>query len=195
MQTNAKKGFTLIELIVVISIITIVGIMAVPNYYSASKKARYEASVTDIVGIFRDARNTSITGKFTKSGSDLTTLAGGYGVYLDQANKTIISFQDKNENQIYNTTSPADTIISTYNLPPEINIKTMTGSEATNYTGTLGPITTATILFKPPQGETFINENDSTKELIDLSVQLERYDEKKSKTLKINKISGFIETE
>jgi type II secretory pathway pseudopilin PulG len=187
-----KKAVKSIKL----AIIGIIAIISVPNYFRSAKQARYEVAVTNIVSIIKDARNTSIVGKFTGIVGAHTTPKGGYGIFVDKTTGTLISFIDDNEDQTY---IPADdTLISTYNLPAEISIKTMTGSQATAYTGTPDTHTnfsTALILFKPPQGETILNENDTTKELIDLFITLERFDQNKSKILKINKISGFIETE
>lgn len=191
-----KRGFTLTELMVTVTIIGIIAIMAVPNYYQSSKRAKYEVAITEIISSIKDARNTSITGKFTGAAGSYETPPGGYGVFIDKITGTLTSFIDVNEDQIYTVAN--DTTLSTYTLPSEITIKSMSGSKATNYTGLPASntdISSALILFQPPQGDAFLNENDITKELIDLLIELERYDGNKSKILKINKISGFIETE
>ncbi len=199
MLKKIKKGFTLVELMVVIVIIGVIAVIAVPSYYNSIRQAKYEESVSEIVSLIKDARNTSIVGKFTGDASSHTTPKGGYGVYLQKTSTggVLISFQDKNENKKYDN-DVEDTVISSYKLPTSITIKSMSGSKATGYTAT--PETNldfleASILFQPPQGETFLNENIATKDLLDLTIVLERYDVGKSKRLKLNKISGFIETE
>jgi len=193
-----QKGFTLIELTVVIAIIGVLAIITVPNYYQSIKKAKYETAVSTIVTLIKEARNMSIIGNLTKSGSDLIAQTGGYGVYLKifSTGSTIISFQDLDTDNLYS--SDNDTILSIYTLPKEILIKSMSGTKATDYTAsteTNASFSEATILFIPPQGKTILNENNKTKELIDFFLQLERYDSNKSKKLKINRISGFLETE
>ena len=189
-----NKGFTLTELMVVIGIILIISLISVPSYSASIKKAKYEDGVSTVINLIKDARNTSIVGTMSLSGADLITLKGGYGIYL-QTGGTLIYFQDLNENALYDAS--ADTTLSTYLFPEEMQLKTMSGTKAVDYTGTdtSENIANAIILFKPPQGETVLNENSTGKTLLDLFIGLERYDGNKSKRLKINKISGYIETE
>ena len=196
MKKKTYKGFTLVELMIVIAIVGIISVMAVPSYYGSIKRAKYEEKVSEVVTLIKDARNTSIIGKFTGGVGSYETPKGGYGVYIDKVSGTLISFQDEDEDQIY--TNGSDTLLQTIILPDEISIQTITGSIATGYTNTNltnNDINKAVILFKPPQGETVLNENDKTKDIVDLNITLQRYDNNKSKRLKINKISGFITTE
>lgn len=196
MPIKSKIGFTLIELLVVITIIGIVGTIAVPSYFRSAKYGKYENAVTEIVSLIKEARTNAISGKFTGTVDNYTASIGGYGVFIDKSSdpQKIILFTNTGAD-IYDDTM--DTLISTYTLPAEINIQTMTGTQATDYTNS-SPTNTSfsqgTIIFKPPQGETFLNENAIDKALFELSIVLERYDRNKSKTLKINKISGFVET-
>lgn len=194
--SNGKNGFTLTELLVVITIIGIISLVSVPSYLGSIKKARYEDGVSSVITLIRDARNTALIGKIGTSSGD--TLQGGYGVFIQKnaSGSSVLSFQDKNENTIFD--SGIDTTLAIYNLPEETILQTMSGARAVDYTvlpATNTDFNNAVLLFRPPQGETFLNENNSGKNLTDLFILLKRYDDQKSKRLKINKISGFIETE
>lgn len=194
--SRGKNGFTLTELLVVITIIGIISLVSVPSYLGSIKKARYEGGVTEVITLIRDARNTSLIGKIgTASGN---TLEGGFGVLIQKnaTGSSVLSFQDKNENTIFD--AGVDTTLAVYTLPSETILQTMSGARAVDYTVlpfSNDNFNNAVILFRPPQGETFLNENSPAKNLTDLFILLKRYDDQKSKRLKINKISGFIETE
>lgn len=191
-----KSGFTLIELTVVITLIGIMAILTVPSYYGATKNAKYEESITEIISLIKDMRTNAIIGKFTGTGAGYySTPVGGYGVFVDISNQNLTFFTDTDANGTYSIGS--DDVLEIYTLPNETILKSASGTKSTDYTviDTSNNIDPAIILFKPPQAETILNENNTTKDLIELNIILERYDGLKSKTLKINKISGFIETE
>lgn len=198
-----KKGFTLVELMVVVTIIGVLAVSTVPSYFRSQKNAKYENAVSEIISLFKETRNQAISGQFVLNGTVQTTPEGGYGVFIDKAStpQKIVSFIDNKPttkgNQIFETTPVAnmDTILATFTLPTEITITTMSGALTSDRTGTPTELNTAVVLFIPPQGDSYINENDNTKNLIDLNLVLKRYDNNKSKKLKINRISGFIEVE
>ncbi|HAT4301921.1 TPA: prepilin-type N-terminal cleavage/methylation domain-containing protein [Clostridium perfringens] len=51
-QTKKKKGFTLIELIIVIAIIAILAAIAIPNFLSIQRKARVKADIASAKTIY-----------------------------------------------------------------------------------------------------------------------------------------------
>ena len=190
-----KKGFTLIELTIVTVIVVLLGTIAVPSFNRSIKKTKYEKTLTEVVSVIKEARNSAIIGKFTLSGSDLTTPKSGYGILFDKNSSPhkLITFIDKNEDKNYSTGT--DSLLITLNFPEEIQIKSMSGTKTANSAATENELNNGIILFQPPQGKTVLNENSSNSDLIELRIKLERYDQKKSKTLKINTISGFIEND
>ncbi|MDM0497928.1 prepilin-type N-terminal cleavage/methylation domain-containing protein [Clostridium perfringens] len=71
-QTKKKKGFTLIELIVVIAIIAILAAIAIPNFLSIQRKARVKADVASAKTIY-DATSALIAeGKINPKDSDIS---------------------------------------------------------------------------------------------------------------------------
>lgn len=58
---NAQKGFTLVELLIVISIISVISAIAAPGLIGAVNHYKFQSGVSDITGVFNWARLTAIT--------------------------------------------------------------------------------------------------------------------------------------
>ncbi|EOU1702784.1 prepilin-type N-terminal cleavage/methylation domain-containing protein [Clostridium perfringens] len=92
-QNKKKKGFTLIELIIVIAIIAILAAIAIPNFLSIQRKSKVKADVASAKTIY-DATSALIAeGKIVPSGSNVTfTLNpaqnGGEGTITASNNKS-----------------------------------------------------------------------------------------------------------
>ncbi|MDU5492551.1 MAG: prepilin-type N-terminal cleavage/methylation domain-containing protein [Clostridium perfringens] len=76
--TKKKKGFTLIELIIVIAIIAILAAIAIPNFLSIQRKARVKADIASAKTIY-DATSALIAeGKIVPTSNGVTfTLDNG----------------------------------------------------------------------------------------------------------------------
>ncbi|MGG5462965.1 prepilin-type N-terminal cleavage/methylation domain-containing protein [Clostridium sp. B9] len=73
-QNKKKKGFTLIELIIVIAIIAILAAIAIPNFLSIQRKARVKADVASAKTIY-DATSALVSeGKIVPVKSETITL-------------------------------------------------------------------------------------------------------------------------
>ncbi|MDU7886074.1 MAG: prepilin-type N-terminal cleavage/methylation domain-containing protein [Clostridium perfringens] len=71
-QNKKKKGFTLIELIIVIAIIAILAAIAIPNFLSIQRKSRVKADIASAKTIY-DATSALIAeGKIQVPASDTT---------------------------------------------------------------------------------------------------------------------------
>lgn len=71
-QNKKKKGFTLIELIIVIAIIAILAAIAIPNFLSIQRKAKVKADIASAKTVY-DATSALIAeGKIIPNGSDIT---------------------------------------------------------------------------------------------------------------------------
>ena len=71
-QNKKKKGFTLIELIIVIAIIAILAAIAIPNFLSIQRKARVKADIASAKTIY-DATSALIAeGKIVPTSNGVT---------------------------------------------------------------------------------------------------------------------------
>ncbi|EGT0012996.1 TPA: prepilin-type N-terminal cleavage/methylation domain-containing protein [Clostridium perfringens] len=93
-QNKKKKGFTLIELIVVIAIIAILAAIAIPNYLSIQRDSKVKADVTSAKSIY-DATSvliaqdkiTATNGKF-----DANILLDEATAKKDEKSKDIVNY-------------------------------------------------------------------------------------------------------
>ena len=72
-QTKKKKGFTLIELIIVIAIIAILAAIAIPNFLSIQRKARVKADIASAKTIY-DATSALVAEGKIIPGTELNTV-------------------------------------------------------------------------------------------------------------------------
>ena len=77
-QTKKKKGFTLIELIIVIAIIAILAAIAIPNFLSIQRKARVKADIASAKTIYDASSALIAEGKIVPTSNGVTfTLDNG----------------------------------------------------------------------------------------------------------------------
>lgn len=75
------RGFSLIELLVVVSIILIVAAIAMPSILTAMDDVRLHSSMRDVIGLMQQSRETGV--KNNKFYTILTTGNGNRTVYVD----------------------------------------------------------------------------------------------------------------
>ena len=91
-QNKKKKGFTLIELIIVIAIIAILAAIAIPNFLSIQRKARVKADIASAKTIY-DATSALIAeGKIVPGSTDFANLDSVTPID-DKTNKDIVDLQ------------------------------------------------------------------------------------------------------
>jgi len=113
-KKNRKKGFTLVELMIVIAIIAILAAVAIPQYNNYKKKAKAK----DLVGIARACSQEIVSQCMVDDSlSDFTSLkscaiSGDVGPYLKsvsiQANGDCDSFTVKAQGTVDDTTYSAE---------------------------------------------------------------------------------------
>lgn len=108
---SGKRGFTLIEMLVVIVIIAIMSSIMVPRYFDFAAKARFQESVQKVLTVFADARHKAI-----QSGSDCT-------VRYDSQSATLIVESEvapPQEDQPVALQDPAETVASMPTAPVQL---------------------------------------------------------------------------
>ncbi len=80
-KTNAKKGFSLVELLVVIAVIGVIAAIAIPamsGIFGKSEAAKTRRNAQNIVGTFNAARAAGNTTSYTQA--DAITAVTGAGI-------------------------------------------------------------------------------------------------------------------
>ena len=122
-----KKGFTLIEILLVVGIITIIAGLSVPFYRSFQVDQEMDIASKEILGTLRDAQNRSITGR-----DDIT-----WGVHFDLSS---------NEYGIFQGTSFSSYSDDSYVVPNVIDMSTNFGDDV-YFSKIIGAPSTAGIIF------------------------------------------------
>ncbi|HHD2787715.1 prepilin-type N-terminal cleavage/methylation domain-containing protein [Clostridium perfringens] len=110
-QNKKKKGFTLIELIIVIAIIAILAAIAIPNFLSIQRKARVKADIASAKTIY-DATSALIAeGKIVPTTNTVTFTLDNDKVTAEPKND-----EDSSELQSYLQTIPKPESIANQNF-------------------------------------------------------------------------------
>ncbi|MFA5352150.1 MAG: prepilin-type N-terminal cleavage/methylation domain-containing protein [Candidatus Gracilibacteria bacterium] len=91
---RSVAGFTLVELLVVITIIGITTAVAIPNFLASSRRSTFQAMVNEVSTLFEQARTQALASEFSQSGSNLKTPPGGYGIFLNLVSQKATLFVD-----------------------------------------------------------------------------------------------------
>ena len=165
-----KKGFTLVELIIVMTIIGIVAAIALPSYNKARNSKDLLLGREQVAGDIRMAQNYSYnTLKFNG-----TFPKGGYGIRFDISDpRKYIIFADVDSDQIYDTGEEFQEIELSRSV--KISSLKVDGSE----------VSPVDVVFKPPYGNVFI-------ELVGTKLEIEiKNSDGETKIIKVEN-SGLI---
>ena len=167
----SKSGFTLVEMIVVISIIALISTIMLTNYRGGQKESTLQRAAQQVVSDLRRAQNMAISTK------ELGTTYG-YGVYFNSSGypTSYILFADADNDKYYDIGEEVEAAIE---LPTHIQINSVSPS----------PVH---IFFLPPDPTTFINA-DSTPG-VSSTITLKIEDVAKTKTVTVN-TAGLIEVD
>jgi prepilin-type N-terminal cleavage/methylation domain-containing protein len=168
---NCNKGFTLIEMMVVISIISIMSVIVISNYNAQRKSKELSFSAQKLAEDVRKAKNYSIN--VLKYGAVDTS--GGYGIHLsNSAPNQYIIFLDTE------SVLPKD---RKYSEGSDVKVETVVFPDIIgNMNG--GSVTDADVIFLPPYGKTHISFNGMEQTGATLEVNLTK--DAKTKTVRIN---------
>lgn len=103
-KINLKKGFTLIEMTVVITIIILLSSFFFANYHSGEKMLNLKRSAHQLSQIIRKAEELSLSSQEIsfQNQPDPGLPKGGYGIYVDKNNIKYILFADCNDSHDFN---------------------------------------------------------------------------------------------
>lgn len=172
------KGFTLIEFLVVITIIGIFSVITIPNYRSAQQKLALQRSASKLSQDIRKAQEMAMAMEELSTGD----LPEGYGVYINKGEPDrYYIYVDINGNERYD--SGEEQGGETIYLEKEAYIKEF-----------VPPSINFSINFKPPDPLVKIkNQAGEDKDVVTIIIALEA-DSSKTKTIKVNK-AGLIYVE
>lgn len=104
---RSMAGFTMIELMIVVVIVTIATSMATPGLQKAYERMKYRAAVRNVTSTLRLARSTALT------------IKQQVGIQFDDATKTMTVFTDYVNPTAY-AFETGDSILSVDTLPKEV---------------------------------------------------------------------------
>lgn len=131
-KIKEKKGFTLLELMVIIGIMVILSLIVLPNYRQGERQFLLQRTAHKLAEEIRAVQNMAISGReCPECGGQKPD---GYGIYIDAPQKEIIVYADTNDNQFYgggdgfirNIELEKGVIVKQVNTPPNkvcINFK------------------------------------------------------------------------
>jgi prepilin-type N-terminal cleavage/methylation domain-containing protein len=165
-----NKGFTLVELLVTVSIISLLSVVVFANYRLGEKRFALERSAHKLAQDIRRAQNMSMTTQEFQG-----AVPGGYGIYFNITNPTqYFLFADLNGNKIYDSNEKVQTL----EFEKRVSIIILSPSSPLN------------IFFFPPDPAVLISGNPA---INSASITL-NFEGGSGKTIKVNKV-GLIEIE
>jgi len=144
LKKNNLSGFTLVETITVVAIISVLSVIMLANYNSSQKYQTLQRAVHQLAGDVRRAQNMAMAS--TKQG---LVVPCGYGIYIHKVQSSVsyILFADNNDNK--KRDAGIDIDVETINFSSGIEIADISLP---------GPIN---IFFEPPDPTTYINGDSS----------------------------------
>ena len=209
-----RRGFTLVEMMIVVMIISVLAIAAIPVFISGFRRAAFENTVNAAVTFLEQARTQALASELDAS---YKIPPGGYGIFIDFTlvsppvdQKVILFIDDWNEavGQAVNVnyadeaiasrvipdgkyTAGSDTILKTVeiNQLDYIRLETLSGtklSDGTAWAHAAG--NTVTAIFQPPYAETVVIGN-GTEDLRSFEAKFELTTENIFRTIRFNRIT------
>ena len=119
---NKNKGFTIVELMVVVAIISVLATVGIINYNKSRDKRELAMSAEQLAAVIRDARTISQTGEMFEmvSGVGLSRPKKGVGVYIMSINEYILFANQADLSTSWRYETGSDYSIRSYELPSRV---------------------------------------------------------------------------
>jgi prepilin-type N-terminal cleavage/methylation domain-containing protein len=88
-KNHASKGFSLVELIIVIAIIAIVAGIAIPGFKQYTKSSNFRTAVNDIAADIQKAKSLAVSQSFSSYRLTFDTGANSYSLIRTDTNVTV----------------------------------------------------------------------------------------------------------
>lgn len=176
MLDNFSRGFTLVELMITMTIIAILTIAFLPYYQNVTVRAELSKAPDVMISVIQEAKNLAVSGYKMKAQDDQPV---GIGIFLQKSNTEVTIFpitlnliKEKKLSDVFYlaTTSPLKKI--SLGRIAIHSIKDSLGSE----------IDQTVILFLPPFGETSILQTHQWGIINDLQLSIGFKDQENSET-------------
>lgn len=223
LKKQTPKGFTVIELMVVIIIIAIVASIGTNTYRAQREVVRYNDSIVTVIAMIKKARNYAVTSRpvfdtCQIEGEESYIPEAGYGVYIERSDNleesrlvlfanTIADDELEAHQYDYDQGSPctSDLIEEEYNLPLITEFPAFLTDREPAPDGTPLIDDTVVILFTPPLADAYVavndplyNDLDEVDVLDDLYMEFRRQATPAgipSTYVHMNRVAGFPEIE
>lgn len=166
-KKNSPIGFTLIEMIVSVSIILLISLISMPLLRNSQTKAKFDSQTDKVISALREAEILALSGQLVNN-----SLQGGYGVNLVNNTSEIVVFIDQDNSKRYG--SGADKIASKIILEDGVTVSS----------------TTMDVFWSFLSGEVYLNGVKPSSPII--TITFKQTDSTKTATIKVNSITGQI---
>ena len=194
-RREEKAGFTLMEMVVSLSIITIITVLFIANYHSANRRTDLVMASQNLVADLHMAQNNTLGLVKYYDTADGTIPAGGWGVNFDAANNRYTIFADldapsNDPNSGYMkydqaTEGQVKSGARVIQLPPQLQIAELkTGSNFVD--------PAVNVTFLPPDPQTNIYRVGAGATSTSLEIKLKELQSNTTKTIRVNFL-GLIE--
>jgi prepilin-type N-terminal cleavage/methylation domain-containing protein len=211
----SNAGFTLIELLIVVVIIGTMSAIALPNFFSSSRRSNFQSMVNEVSTLFERARTQALASELDK---DWKTPPGGYGIFFNLENQTALLFIDDfrancanpnptckvnmnySDEDMANRVTPdgifttgGDTVVETVaiNRSTYMKLAGITGKKTNDTAWAATPTSKLTVIFTPPFAETSILAEDGGSKILlkEFEAKFDLITENTFRKIKFNRIT------
>jgi prepilin-type N-terminal cleavage/methylation domain-containing protein len=181
MTDDSQKGFTLVELIVVIAVIGLLSSLLLANYRTSSRSSELQYTAQKLIGDLRKVQNMAISSyKYQEEAGGIEEVPCGYGLHF-RADNSYVLYRDLSPDDLDKECLKSDKIYNygeaigqPINLPERIDLE----------------IEVDDIFFMPPSAKIFFNGQDGLS-LVENEILIKLSESGNPKNKKIIRVNNF----